>query len=94
MKEWDRPERKGLKLNIIIELDDKGLSLDDRTWITPKEFRESLEGTYWVEIYDKLVKLYIERGIDKPTLRVSRGMAEGMQNMEREGHSIGKDKQK
>jgi len=85
------PEGKGLKLNTIIELDDKGLSLDERTWITPKEFRECLKGTYLVETYDKYVELYTEKGIDDAALGVSRGMAEWMQEMEREKHSIGEE---
>lgn len=47
---------------VIIQLDTGDIPpLDQRYFITPKESRECLEGTYFGEIYDGLVALLLEK---------------------------------
>lgn len=61
-------------------------SLDQRYFITPKEFRECLEGTYFGEIYDGLVTLHLEKEYEqaRAELIVARTMCDWMKGLERD----------
>ena len=58
--------------------------LDQRYFITPKEFRECLEGTYFGEIYDGLVTLHLEKEYEqaRAEIIVARTMCDWMKGLE------------
>lgn len=60
--------------------------LDHRCFITPKEFRECLEGTYFGEIYDGLVTLHLEKEYEqaRAELIAARTMCDWMKGLERD----------
>lgn len=72
---------------IHIQLDTGDIpSLDHRYFITPKESRECLEGTYFAEIYDGLVALLLEKEYEQAEaeLVVARTMYDWMKGLEKD----------
>lgn len=70
---------------VIIQSDTGDIpSLDQRYFITPKEYRECLEGTYFGEIYDGLVALLLEKEYERAEaeLIVARTMYDWMKGLE------------
>lgn len=72
---------------IYIQLDTGDIPpLDERYFITPKESRECLEGTYFGEIYDGLVALLLEKEYEQAEaeLIVARTMYDWMKGLEKD----------